>query len=75
MQPSSARKSCPRWCGRGQQFGMNYIIDVLLGAKNKKILERGHHELSVYGIVDDFSREELRSVITQLVQRKLMVKK
>ncbi len=58
----------------GQQFGMNYIIDVLLGAKNKKILERGHHELSVYGIVDDFSKEELRRVITQLVQRKLMVK-
>ena len=58
----------------GQRFGINYIIDVLVGAKNKKILERDHHELSVYGIVDDFSREELRSVITQLVQRKLMVK-
>ena len=58
----------------GQQFGMNYIIDVLLGAKNKKILERDHHELSVYGIVDDFSKEELRRIITQLVQRKLMVR-
>ncbi len=55
-------------------MAINYIIDVLLGAKNKKILERGHHELSVYGIVDDFSKEGLRRIITQLVQRKLMVK-
>jgi ATP-dependent DNA helicase RecQ len=58
----------------GQQFGINYIIDVLLGAKNKKILERDHQSLSVYGIVDDFAKEELRRIITQLVQRKLMVK-
>ncbi len=58
----------------GQQFGMNYIIDVLLGAKNQKILERDHQNLSVYGIVDDFSKEELRRIITQLVHRKLMVK-
>jgi ATP-dependent DNA helicase RecQ len=58
----------------GQQFGINYIIDVLLGAKNRKILERGHDNLSVHGIVDDFSREALRRIITQLVQRKLIVK-
>ena len=58
----------------GQQFGMNYIIDVLLGSENQKILERDHQNLSVYGIVDDFSKEELRRIITQLVQRKLMVK-
>ena len=58
----------------GQRFGMNYIIDVLLGAKNPKILERDHQNLSVYGIVDDFSKEELRRIITQLVQRKLVVK-
>lgn len=58
----------------GQRFGMNYIIDVLLGAKNKKILERDHHELSVYGIVDDFSKEDLRSIVNQLVLKQLIVK-
>ena len=57
-----------------QRFGMNHIIDVLLGSKNKNILERGHQQLSVYGIVDDFSKEELRRIIGQLVSRKLMVK-
>ena len=58
----------------GQRFGMNYIIDVLLGAKNKKILERDHHELSVYGIVDDFSKEDLRRIVSQLISKKLIVK-
>jgi ATP-dependent DNA helicase RecQ len=57
-----------------QRFGMNYIIDVLIGAKNNKILERNHHELSVYGIVKDFSKEDLRSIVSQLVFKKLIVK-
>ncbi|MBU4231266.1 MAG: DNA helicase RecQ [Proteobacteria bacterium] len=58
----------------GQRFGINYIIDVLVGAKNKKILERDHHELSVYGIVDDFSKEDLRRIVSQLVLKNLIVK-
>jgi ATP-dependent DNA helicase RecQ len=58
----------------GQRFGIKYIIDVLVGAKNKKILERDHHELSVYGIVDDFSKEDLRRIISQLVLKKLIEK-
>jgi ATP-dependent DNA helicase RecQ len=58
----------------GQRFGTNYIIDVLQGEKNKKIIERDHHNLSVYGIVDDFSKEELRRIISQLLSRKLIVK-
>jgi ATP-dependent DNA helicase RecQ len=59
----------------GQRFWTNYIIDVLLGAKNKKIIERDHHKLSVYGLVDDFSKEDLRRIISQLVSRKLIVKR
>ena len=59
----------------GQRFGINYIIDVLLGAKNKKIMERNHQILSVYGIVDDFSKEDLRSIANQLVLKKLIVKR
>jgi ATP-dependent DNA helicase RecQ len=58
----------------GQQFGVNYIIDVLHGAKTKNIIERGHHNLSVYGIVDDFSKEDLRRIINQLVHKELIVR-
>ncbi|MCX5893895.1 MAG: DNA helicase RecQ [Deltaproteobacteria bacterium] len=58
----------------GGQFGANYIIDVLCGARNKKILERQHEQLSVYGIVKDFSKEDLRQIIGQLVSRSLIEK-
>jgi ATP-dependent DNA helicase RecQ len=58
----------------GQRFGTNYIISVLLGKKNQKIIDRGHHKLSVYGIVDDFSKEDLRCIISQLISRKLIDK-
>jgi ATP-dependent DNA helicase RecQ len=58
----------------GERFGTGYIIEVLLGSKNKKIMEHNHHELSVYGIVDDFSKEALRHIINQLVSRKLLEK-
>lgn len=58
----------------GQRFGASYIVDVLTGAKNKILLERGHQKLSVFGIADDFSKEELRNIIGQLVGKKLLVK-
>jgi ATP-dependent DNA helicase RecQ len=58
----------------GQRFGIKYIIDVLIGANNKQIIERDHHNLSVFGIVDDFPQEDLRRIISQLLARKLIVK-
>jgi ATP-dependent DNA helicase RecQ len=58
----------------GQRFGAGYIVDVLTGARNKKIVERGHQKLSVFGIADDFSKEELRNIIGQLIGKKLIVK-
>jgi ATP-dependent DNA helicase RecQ len=58
----------------GERFGANYIIDVLKGARNKKIEERGHQKLSVFGIADDFSKDELRNIVGQLVGKKLIKK-
>ena len=55
----------------GERFGASYIIDVLTGAKNKKISERGHQKLSVFGIADDFSKVDLRNIIGQLVSKKI----
>lgn len=48
-------------------FGKNYVIDVLTGSKNQKVLRNNHQELSVFGIVNDFSNHELGQIITQLV--------
>ena len=48
------------------RFGKNHIIDVLRGKKNPKITMNGHDGLSVFGIVKDFSENELSQIINQL---------
>lgn len=51
----------------GQCFGAQYIIGVLRGMHNQKIIERGHDKLSVYSIGKDKSKEHWQSVIRQLI--------
>jgi len=36
----------------GQSFGVGHIEAVLVGSQSEKVLERGHHALSVHGIVE-----------------------
>ncbi len=40
------------------RFGASYIIDVLLGSKQKRILENRHDTLSTWGIGKDLSRDD-----------------
>jgi len=49
------------------RFGKNYVIDVLLGKKIKKISGYGHNRLPVFGIVSDLSGDELSQVINHLI--------
>ncbi|MCK9110672.1 DNA helicase RecQ [Haemophilus influenzae] len=51
----------------GQCFGAYYVIAVLRGMQNQKIIERQHDKLSVYGIGKDKSKEHWQSVIRQLI--------
>ena len=51
----------------GQRYGAGYVTNVLLGKSDKKITERGHDGLSVYGIAGDFDEGALREIIDQLV--------
>ena len=36
----------------GQRFGVNHLIDVLLGNESDKIEQHGHHQVSTFGIGD-----------------------
>ncbi len=42
----------------GQTFGKNYIIDILRGAKEQKVLANSHEQLSVYGIGRQWSKKQ-----------------
>ncbi|MCI0439936.1 MAG: DNA helicase RecQ [Chloroflexi bacterium] len=58
----------------GERFGANHVIEVLRGARTKRVLGLGHDRLSVYGIVTDYGDEELREIINLLVTKGLLVK-
>ncbi len=56
----------------GERFGIAHVSAVLLGSKRKKVLELGHDSLSVYGIVNDLDRNEIREIAGQLVAQGLL---
>ncbi len=51
----------------GERFGAGYLIDVLLGKKTERILKFGHHKTSTFGIGEELSEPEWRSVFRQLM--------
>ncbi|PHS70008.1 MAG: DNA helicase RecQ [Methylophaga sp.] len=50
-----------------QRFGVNYIVDILLGKIDERIQRNGHDQLSTFGIGTDFSVAEWRSLFRQLI--------
>ena len=56
----------------GQRFGVNYLIDVLLGKATERIINFGHDKLSTYGIGQNLDEQQWRSVFRQLVARGLV---
>ena len=58
----------------GECFGALHIIDVLLGSKAGKVLQRGHNKLSTYGIGRELSREQWQRLARRLLQKGLLVK-
>jgi ATP-dependent DNA helicase RecQ len=51
----------------GQRFGVTYLIDVLRGSENERIIQSGHQQVSTYGIGTELSVTEWKSVFRQLV--------
>lgn len=52
-----------------QKYGINVIIQILRGSKNKKILDWQLDKVSTYGIIDNYSEGGLRELIMNLIAR------
>lgn len=50
-----------------RNFGSTMLIDVLRGSKNKKVTSFDFQQLSTYGIMKDYSSEELKNFINTLI--------
>ena len=62
--------SCVARCQ--EKYGMNYIIDVLRGAKNQKISLHKHDQLSTYGIGKDKTADEWKMLCRSLLHQGLL---
>ena len=51
----------------GQRFGANYVIDVLLGRQDERILANRHERLSTFGIGAQFKASQWRHIARQLI--------
>ena len=51
----------------GQGFGINHVIDILMGARNKKVLEKHHDALTTYGIGKEYSKNQWQTIARELV--------
>jgi len=56
----------------GQRFGAAHVGNVLRGSDSEQVRSRGHHELSVFGLMTDASIDELRGYIDQLLAHGLL---
>lgn len=51
-----------------QNFGLHYVIDVLKGSKEQRVLQNGHDALSVYGIGDEYSKSQWLTIGDKLLE-------
>ena len=57
----------------GQGFGVNYVINVLLGKDDERIRRNRHTEVSTYGIGQEHSATEWRGIFRQLLAQGYLV--
>ncbi len=62
-----ARKALSCVYRTGQRFGVNYLISVLQGKADKRIMNFGHDRLSVFGIGADTDSNQWRAIFRQLI--------
>lgn len=53
----------------GQRFGVNYLIDVLLGRMTERVQKFNHQGLSTFGIGTELKEQQWHSVFRQLIAR------
>lgn len=68
--PAQKLLSCVARCQ--ERYGMSYVIDVLRGSRNQKVLQRRHDQLSTYGIGKDKTVDQWRLLGRTLLHQGLV---
>ncbi len=65
----AARKALSCIYRAGQRFGVNHLIDILLGKTNTKVQQYNHQQLSTFAIGTELNSQQWHSVFRQLLSR------
>lgn len=57
-----------------QRYGASYVIDVLMGLKNKRILENGHNKITTWGIGTEYDKETWFELVELLIDQGYLIK-
>lgn len=57
-----------------ERFGADYISLLLTGSQEQRIMAAGHNELSTWGILKEYRRQDVRQWIEQLVGQDFLAK-
>lgn len=68
----AVRKALSTVYRTGQRFGVNHVVDVLMGHRTDKVTAQGHDKLSTWAIGKELNKQQWRSVFRQLVARGLL---
>ena len=57
---------------RNQSYGAGHLVDILLGKQTPRVTQYGHDSLATFGIGQDISDQEWRSVVRQPLAQGLL---
>ena len=69
----AAQKALSTVYRTGQRFGIAYLIKVLLGKEDERIIANRHDSISMFGIGTEFSNKQWRAVFRQLLAQGYLV--
>jgi len=55
-----------------ERYGIGHVVSVLRGENTEAVRMRGHEQLSTYGLLRQFSQQDVRDWIYQLISRRVL---
>src|SRR3972149_585843 len=49
----------------GERFGINYVVDVLLGSKNQKVAQNQHDTFKPYGVGKEYPKSQWQAFVRE----------
>ena len=69
----AAQKALSAVYRTGERFGVGYVVDLLMGKADDRMIRNGHDKLKVFGLGGDLDQAGWRSLFRQLVAAGLLV--